>query len=70
MNNNLLKLTTTKNEIILIGVNSIIDVKTVPLYKDTRIVGECTRIQSRGGMVETNCVIETVEEIYNQYKSL
>ena len=59
----LLKLTNTKGSTILIGVESIIDVKE---YSD-RYTPSCTKIQIRGGMVETNFVIETPEEIYKMY---
>jgi hypothetical protein len=55
-----IKLTNTKHEEILIGVESIIDAKTFDGY---------TRIRSRGGMVETNYVLQSVEEIFEQINS-
>jgi len=59
---NLLKLTNEKGDIVLIGVESIIDVK----FDEYR--PHLTRIRSRGAMVETNYVKESPEKIYQQYK--
>lgn len=61
MQKKIIKLTNRKNETILIGVESIIDVTTIQT-KDYEVF---SKILSRGAMVETNWVIETVEEIYN-----
>jgi len=57
-----IKLTNLKHEEILIGVESIIDVKH---FEDRGF----TKIQSRGGMVETNYVLQSVEEIFEQINS-
>lgn len=54
-----IKLTNTSYEEILIGVESIISVR--PELKLNR-----SKITSREAMVETNYVIQTVEEIFNQ----
>ena len=53
--------TTKESHAILIGLESIIDV-TPLTYKDGTIG---SKIKSRGAMVETNWVKETVEEIYD-----
>lgn len=58
----LLKLTNTKGETILIGTQNIIDVTPIQM-KDGR---SGAKVFSRGAMVQTNWVLETVEEIYNQ----
>jgi hypothetical protein len=70
MRERLLKLTcATSNETILIGVESIISVKTADLYEGTRVIGKCTKIESRAAMVSINRVVETPEEIYKLYKA-
>jgi hypothetical protein len=62
-----IKLTSHKGTPILIGVESIIDAEEIvqnssgTMNKD--FVG-LTKIQSRGAMIETNYVKESVEEIY------
>jgi hypothetical protein len=54
---------------ILIGVESIIDVAEVIMKNsNNRNSAVATKIQSRGAMVETNYVLESVEEIYKMYK--
>ena len=58
----LLKLKNTNGETILVGTESIIEV--TPVQGTDGIL--YSKIRSRGAMVETNWVIETVEEIYNQ----
>ena len=62
MRESLLKLTEIDDKsTILIGIDSIINVKRV------RLEGVlCTRIQSRGAMVATCWVEETPEQIFNQ----
>lgn len=64
----LLKLTRLDGSFVLIGVESIIDVKET-LYKQ---FGEgstlCTKIQSRGAMVETNYVRESPSKIFEMYE--
>lgn len=60
----LLLLTNIKGHKIIIGVENIIDIKTIKL--DGILT---TQIQSRGAMVETNWVIENIEEIYKLYNS-
>jgi hypothetical protein len=54
---------------ILIGVESIIDVEEV-IMKNSKNSNSAvaTKIKSRGAMVETNYVLESVEEIYKMYK--
>ena len=54
---------------ILIGVESIIDVEEV-MMKNSKNSNSAvaTKIQSRGAMVETNYVLESIEEIYKMYK--
>jgi hypothetical protein len=58
----LLKLTSTEGKTILIGTQNIIDV-TPDKTKDGLYR---TKVFSTGAMVQTNWVLETVEEIYNQ----
>jgi len=54
---------------ILIGVESIIDVEEVIMKNsNNRNSAVATKIQSRGAMVETNYVLESIEEIYKMYK--
>ena len=60
----IVKLTTIKNEQILIGVHSIISVERIKTEKN-----EYTKIQSRGAMIETFYVNETVDLIYNLINS-
>ena len=65
MKKSLLKLTGIDDEgIILVGIESIINVKRV---RHEGVL--CTRIQSRGAMVATCWVEETPEQIFNQYKT-
>ena len=65
-----IKLTNQDNQPILIGVESIIAVSTVPsnLGVNPKFIG-LSKIQSRGAIVETNWVKESVEEIYNLINS-
>jgi hypothetical protein len=65
---NLLRLTNTKGEPILIGTESIISVEE---HTITDIQGKktpCRKIDSRGAMVSRFYVLETMETIYNKYK--
>ena len=65
----LLKLTDTKGQAILIGTESIISIEESIL---TDVQGEkilYRKISSRGAMVSTFRVVETINEIYNQYKT-
>jgi hypothetical protein len=62
MQNKVIKLTNEKNETILIGVENIIEVTNV-FRTDIRI--DVSKIKSIGAMVETNYVIESIEQIYN-----
>jgi hypothetical protein len=57
-----IKLTNSSQEEILIGVAQIIDVERI---EKTGL----TKIQSVGAMVSTNFVLQTVEEIYEQINS-
>ena len=61
----LLKLTKLDDSFVLIGVESIIDAKEYLTTKNEL----CTKIQSRGGMVETNYVRESPSEIFEMYKN-
>jgi len=65
MRESLLKLTRIEGMgIILVGVESIINVKRI------RLEGYlCTQIESRGAMVATCWVEETPDEIFNQYQT-
>lgn len=66
---NLLRLTSTEGDTILIGVESIISV-TKDTTTDTQgNKTNCTKIFSRSAMASSYWVTESVEEIYNQYKS-
>jgi hypothetical protein len=60
----IIKLTTTKNEQILIGVQSIISVQSITMENKV-----CSKIQSRGAMIATFYVNESVEGIYNLINS-
>jgi len=60
----LIKLTNTKDEKILIGTESIIAVMPLESAKFNGLVIDCTKIQSRGAMVETFYVHESVDQIY------
>ncbi len=53
----------TKNEKVLIGVQNIIDVKQMTLSRDNK-KALVTQIQSVGAMVETNFVLESLDEIF------
>jgi hypothetical protein len=54
---------------ILLGTESIIKVEPVVLKSVGGKTMNCTKIESRGAMVTTSYVAETVEEIYSLYKS-
>ena len=62
MQKKVIKLTNADNETILIGVGSIIEVKSK--YRDSMMM-DISTIRSLGAMVTTNYVIESIEEIYN-----
>ena len=66
---NLLRLTSTKGDTILIGVESIISVEKATTTDTQGKVTECTKIYSRSAMASSYWVTESVEEIYNQYKN-
>ena len=60
---NLIKLTKSSDgATILIGTESIISVETIYLKVEDNLV---SKIRSRGAMIETFYVIESVDEIYN-----
>ena len=59
-----IKLTNHKDELILIGVNQIIEVTSTIINKNTKDAQWVSQIRSVGAMVSTNFVIETVDEIY------
>jgi len=56
----IIKLTGIDGQIILVGVESIIDIKLQTMSNGNIV----SKIQSRGGMVETNRVIESIEQIW------
>lgn len=60
MQKKIIKLTNYKNETILIGVESIIEV----IRENRDDIGLVSVIRSRGAMIETNYVKESLEEIY------
>lgn len=66
---NLLRLTSTNGDTILIGVESIISVEKASITDTQGRVTECTKIYSRSAMASSYWVTESVEEIYNQYKN-
>jgi hypothetical protein len=59
----ILKLTNSKGDTILIGTESIISCTPIEVKNEL-----LTKIQSRGAMVETFYVKETIIEIYSQYQ--
>ena len=65
-----IKLTRTNGEPVLIGVESIISVKLIKVTDSTASIESGlreslqTKIESRGAMISTNYVKESVEEIY------
>jgi hypothetical protein len=66
MQKKVIKLTAIRtNEKILIGTESIIDAKSTQINDNQKAPLKCTRIESRGAMVSTSWVQESVEEIYN-----
>jgi hypothetical protein len=50
---------------VLIGVESIIDAKEVVLNNDG-IKAHVTKIQSRGAMISTNYVLESLDRIFDK----
>jgi hypothetical protein len=60
MQKKVIKLTNYKNETILIGIESIIDV----ISENRGDIGKVSVIRSRGAMVETNYIKESIEDIY------
>lgn len=70
INHMLIKLTNIYGEKILVGTENIIAVKAHNLKPQTGGMIPCTKIQSRGAMVETNYVEESVDEIYNLVNQL
>jgi hypothetical protein len=64
-----IKLTNNKDELILIGVNQIIQVTSTQIKRNTKDAQWVTEIRSVGAMVSTNWVIESVEEIYELINS-
>ena len=65
-----IKLTKMNGEAILIGVESIISVKATKITDSTASLESGlretfqTKIESRGAMISTNYVVESVEKIY------
>ena len=69
MQKRIVKLTKNDGSQILIGVDSIIDVKREIIKHYGQPDVEMTIIRSREAMVTTNYVTESVEEIYNLINS-
>lgn len=65
----LLRLTNTKGDTILIGVESIISVEKATTTDTQGNKTECTKIYSRSAMASSYWVTQSVEEIYEQYKN-
>ena len=65
----IVKLTQTDGSPILIGVDSIIEVKRETINHYGKAPYDTTIIRSREAMVTTNYVTESVEEIYNLINS-
>ena len=65
----IIKLTNHKDELILIGVNQIIEVTSTVINQNTKNPQWVTQVRSVGAMVSTNWVIETVEEVYELINS-
>jgi hypothetical protein len=65
----LLKLTLNTGKPILIGVESIISVKSAVVTSTQGVKTECTEVFCRGAMAITYWVTESVDEVYNQYKT-
>ena len=65
-----IKLTNVNGEAILIGVKSIISIKLIKVTDSSKSIESGlresfqTKIESRGAMISTNYVKESVEEIY------
>ncbi len=49
---------------VLIDTENVIDMKRMILTNSNAARYECTQIQSRGAMVATNWVAETIDEIW------
>ena len=61
-----IKLTNMNGEPILIGLESIISVKLTKYTNSSAGIEDFrTKIESRGAMISTNYVKESVEEIYD-----
>lgn len=61
----ILKLTDVQKQTpVLIGTENVIDMQPMVLKSHTGEQWNCTKIQSRGAMVATNWVAETVEQIW------
>ena len=65
---NLLRLTNTKGQTILIGTESIISIEEFTTTDAQGNKTPCRKIDSRGAMVSRFFVTDTIEEIYNKYK--
>lgn len=63
---NLIRLTNTKGENILIGTESIISVGEYTITDTQGNKTPCRKIDSRGAMVSTFFVLETIDTIYNK----
>lgn len=60
----IIKLTKYDGELVLIGVESIISVKEDIIERDGRKI-ICSKIESRGAMISTHRVEESVEKIWD-----
>ena len=61
----IVKLTQEDGTSVIVGVESIIEVKREVIDHYEKGTYEATIIRSRGAMITTNYVIESVDEIYN-----
>lgn len=64
MQKKIIKLTNHENQPILIGVESIIEIES-KFLKHIDSNNDISIIKSRGAMITTNYVMESIEEIYN-----
>jgi hypothetical protein len=66
----IVKLTQQNGESVLIGIESIIEVKLETIKPYDKSEYDITVIRSRGAMITTNYVTESVQEIYNLINNL
>lgn len=67
----ILKLTNVRtDEPVLIGTESVIEMNPFVLKSYTGEQWDCTKIESRGAMVSTNYVSESVEQIWEMINKI